>query len=451
MNWVSRDCKQFFLKWNENCVPNRMQSRDCGCSHPFLNQPFSLEEIAIMHRRTLAAAALASLVLVGLARAAEAQFQAGSLVVSQLGDGTTALTTGTVAVPITLVEFATSGTPTGYSVALPTTDAGPNFAITGGMTSTSFGFLTRSVDGRFLTMAGSNIDAGTTGSVFSSGSFPNRTIARVDFNGAVDTTTRFNAAGTTPRSAITTNGTDIWWSGDTGSGTTGAVRFTTLGSTTSGTLLVDNVTAPYNTRVLGIFNDQLYASSSVGIPAGSYRGVYTLGTGLEKTGPLAGTIVVGGSAGNTGNADSSYQFFFADPSTLYVADDASGSNAATSRGIQKWVKDDVTSSWSKVWNDTPADTTGMRAITGVVDPVAGTVALYGITATASGSANQLVSMFDTLSSTASPGFTTLATSPANYIFRGVALAPVPEPSTLAGAAAGLLLVGARLLRRTRRG
>jgi hypothetical protein len=402
-----------------------------------------------MQSRTLAVATLALLVLSGVSREANAQFQAGNLVVSQLGDGATLLTNGTVAVGIALTEFTTAGLPTGYSVTLPTVDAGGNFAITGSLTSTSFGFLSRSVDGRYLTMAGANIPGGTVGSVFGTSAFPNRTIARVDASGAVDTTTRFNAAGTTPRSAVSTNGTDLWWSGDTGSGTTGAVRFTTLGSSTSGNLLVNNVTAPYNTRVLGIYNNQLYASSSVGIgsPSVSYRGVYSLGTGLEQTGSLAGTMIVGGAAGNTGSADSSYQFFFANQNTLYVADDAS---SVASRGIQKWINNG--SSWSKVWNATPVDTSGMRALTGVVDPGAGTVALYGITATASGSVNQLVSMLDTLAGSTAPSFTTLATSPENYVFRGVALAPVPEPSAVVLGLAGLAAMGGivRWRARTRR-
>ena len=61
--------------------------------------------------------------LAGVAGAAP--FTPGTVVVSQFGDGVT--TFGTV--PITLREFTTSGSATGMEAALPTTDAGSNYAI----------------------------------------------------------------------------------------------------------------------------------------------------------------------------------------------------------------------------------------------------------------------------------------------------------------------------------
>ncbi len=189
--------------------------------------------------RSLSASTVAAFSMALLAGGiVEAQsFSAGNVVVSLVGDGTTSITTGTVAVPITLTEYTTSGSLTGASVMLPTVDAGANYAITGGMTSTSFGFLKRSVDGNYLTITGAATPAGTGGSVFGNGLFPNRTIARVDAARTVDSSTRFNAAGTTPRSVVTTTGTDFWWSGDTGSGSTGGIRYLTLGSTSSGVAL----------------------------------------------------------------------------------------------------------------------------------------------------------------------------------------------------------------------
>jgi hypothetical protein len=403
-----------------------------------------------LRRFTLAAAVVFSVVSLGLGREAAAQFQAGNLVVSQIGDGTT--TSGSVAVPVTLREFTTSGSATAVSVALPTADSGSNYAFAGSMTSTSFGFLKRSTDGLYLTMAGSNIPAGTAVSPFSSSSWPNRVIARVDASGTVDSSTRFSAAGVTPRSAITTDGTNMWWSGDTGSGNTGGIRYLTLGSTTSGEALAQgsgtsSTTAgqpapvPYNSRVLNIYNDQLYGSSGVTVGASgvnqiSFRGVFNVGTGLPTTANQLGSLIVGSTASNQGNQDSAYDYFFANASTIYVGDD--DTTAPATGGITKWMFDG--SVWNKAWLALPAGATGVRGLAGVTNPISGEVELYGITAVASGQ-NQLVKMVDTLSGTIAPSFSTLATADANYVFRGVALAPVPEPSTVLVGVAGLAVIG----------
>jgi len=394
----------------------------------------------------------------GIVEAQPGAFSPGNVVVLLVGDGTTPVTTGTVAVPITLAEYTTAGSPTGFSVGLPTVDSGSNYASTASMTSTSYGFLKRSVDGRFLTMTGANIPAGTQGSVFGSGAFPNRTIARVDSAGTVDSSTRFSAAGTTPRSVVTTNGTDLWWSADTGSGSTGGIRYLTLGSTTSGVALAQGTGAspttagqpapvPFNSRVLNIFDGQLYGSSGVAVGSGSnavsFRGVFNVGSGLPTTANQLGSLIVGSGTGNAGLQDSAYDFYFADASTLYVGDD--DTTAPTSGGITKWILSGT--GWSKAWLALPAGATAVRALAGITDTGSGLVELYGITATASGQ-NALVKLTDTLAGTEIPSFTTLAEAPANYLFRGVAIAPVPEPSTVALAAAGLAGMG--LLARRRR-
>lgn len=392
-----------------------------------------------------------------------APFVGGGVVVSVLGDGTTPITTGTIAVPITLTEYTTGGTLTGGSVTLPAVDSGSNYAITGGMTATSFGFLKRSVDGTYLTIAGASTPAGTLGGVFTSSGFPNRTIARVDGAGTVDSTTRFNAAGTTPRSAVTTNGTDLWWSGDTGSGNTGGIRYLTLSSTTSGVALaqgsgVSVTTAgqpapvPYNSRVLNIFNGQLYGSSGVAVGASganqiSFRGVFNVGTGLPTTANQLGSLIVGSGSSGAGLQDSAYDFYFADASTLYVGDD--DTTAPTTGGITKWLLSGTT--WTKTWLALPAGATGVRALAGFTDTGSGAVELYGITAVASGQ-NQLIKLTDTLTGTVAPSFTTLATAPANYVFRGVSLSPVPvpEPSSMALGAAGVAGLAAAARQRKRR-
>jgi len=377
---------------------------------------------------------------------AAAQFTPGSVVVSQFGNGVTA--SGTV--PITLREFTTSGSATGVEVALPLADSGANKAVVGPISNTGIGLLKRSVDQRFLTIIGYGTNASAS-----------RTIARVDTLGGIDSTTQFSAAGTSPRSAITTTGSDLWWSGDTGSGSTGGIRYTTLGSTSSGVPLATGVggsgtlsngqyPVPYNSRVIGIFNDQLYGSAAVGVgPSGtanySFRGVFNVGTGIPTTANQSGAIIVGGGTANAGLLDSPWEFFIAGPSTIYVADDDTA--APATGGLQKWLFS--SGSWSKVWTATPSGATGMRGLTGIV--TGSSVQLFGITAMATGTAaNDLVSMSDTLAGTIAPAFSTLATAQLNYVFRGVALAPVPEPSSVV---LGLVGLGglAAVARRARRG
>jgi hypothetical protein len=322
-------------------------------------------------------------------------------------------------------------------VALPVADAGANKAVVGPISNTGIGLLKRSVDQRFLTIIGYGTNATAS-----------RTIARVDRLGGIDSTTQFSAVGTSPRSAITTTGSDLWWSGDTGSGSTGGIRYTTLGSTSSGVALAQGIggsgsnasgqyPVPYNSRVIGIFNDQLYGSAAVAVgPSGtasySFRGVFNVGTGIPTTANQSGAIIVGGGTANAGLLDSPWEFFIAGPSTIYVADDDTA--APATGGLQKWLFS--SGSWSKVWTATPSGATGMRGLTGIV--TGSSVQLFGITAMATGTAaNDLVAMSDTLAGTIAPSFTTLATASTNYVFRGVALAPVPEPSSVVLGLVGL--------------
>jgi hypothetical protein len=374
-----------------------------------------------------------------------ADFTPGNLVVSVIGDGVT--TVGTTAVPITLRQFTPAGVVAGTDVPLPAVDSGPNYAIAGSVTNTTFGFLRRSQDQRYLTMAGVNAAAGATDFGFSTSTYPNRVIARVDSAGAVDTSTRFAGNGTTPRSVVSTNGTDLWWSSDTGSDI-GGVNYVTLGSSTKGTRIVNNQTAPFLTRNLEIFGGQLYASSNVATPtspAVSFRGVYSLGTGLPTVGPAAGTIIVGGGASNSGIIDSPFDFFIADANTIYVADD--DTSAPVTGGLQKWILEE--GAWSKAWTIIPDGATGMRGLTGLVS--GSSVQLYGITSVATSTgANSLVALSDTLAGTVAPSFTTLATADTNYVFRGVALAPVPEPSTVVLGLAGLAVAAGMARWRARR-
>ena len=390
-------------------------------------------------KRVRTAFALIGCALVaGSAASALAQFTAGNIVVSQYGDGVA--TSGNV--PITLREFTTSGTATGFGVALPTQDDGANKPIVSSISNTGVGFLKRSVDGRYLSLAGSGTVASTI------------TIARIGVAGDVNSTTHFSVAGgggPTPRAAITTDGTDFWWSAATGSDPTAGVRFLNLGDTNTGVALAQGTggsattpggpnPVPLNARVIGIFGGQLYGSAAVAVGGGasaySFRGVYNVGTGTPTLANQFGSVIVGGGASNSGIIDSPWEFFIADANTIYVADD--DTTAPVTGGLQKWIRTE--GAWSKAWTIIPDGATGMRGLTGLV--AGDSVQLYGITSVATSTgANSLVALSDTLTGMVAPSFTTLATADTNYVFRGVALAPVPEPSAIVLGLAGLAAMG----------
>ncbi len=380
--------------------------------------------------------------------AVDGGFGSGTVVVAISGSNSDPLGDPGIA-PLTLAEFTTTGLATGFHVALPTADtpvaSGTNYAMAGSQSATSiYGALKRSADGRFLTISAANVPAATVsgslpGGVFGSASFQNRTIARIDADGTVDATTRFIARGTTPRGAASTDGTAIWWSADSGTLDAGGVRYLTLGGTVAGPQLTGvglSTDSRSNTTGIGIFSDQLYVAYNVS----TFRGVYALGSGLPVSGgPLVASTIVGGT--------SVTDFFFANPETLYVA--VSGTDPTmVGLGLQKWAFSSQSQTWSNVWTQNPAGALGIRTLTGSV--VDGTVNLYAITlaGTSASIPNALLGVTDTLGGVAFPGggFSTLATAEPSTLFRGVALAPVPEPTTAALVAGA---IGASLIARCR--
>src|SRR3954453_17376522 len=135
-------------------------------------------------------------------------FGEGNIVIYRVGDGTGAL--GSTAPPGLLAEHTTSGLLV-QSIPLPTTVAGSNHRLTASGTATSEGLLTRSADGRFLVATGYDAAVGTASITATASSAVNRVIARVHPAGVLDTRTALTDAisGGNPRSAVTTNGTEL--------------------------------------------------------------------------------------------------------------------------------------------------------------------------------------------------------------------------------------------------
>jgi hypothetical protein len=341
------------------------------------------------------------------AAAGQAPFTAGNLVVVRVGTGASSLTNAATAV--FLEEFTPQGVHV-QTIPLPTTPTtAGNRALTISGTATSEGFLARSTDGRYLTMGGYNAAVGTAGVASTTSPGVSRVVARIAADGAVDTTTAFSDStfsGSNIRSAITTDGTSLWIAGTAGAVANGGVRYALLGGDTS----LQLSSAPTNTRVVKIFHDQLYVSTS----SAGYRGVNIIGAGLatapgQTTTLLPGLDTLSVTAG-------SYDFFFADPATLYIADERA---VSTYGGVQRHVFDGTQ------WNLMQILTVGLggvgvRGLAGHAGP-AGT-SLFVTTADniTSTAGNRLMMIVD---QGGAAEFVLLATAAGNTAFRGIAMAP----------------------------
>ena len=213
-----------------------------------------------------------------------AAFTPGNLVIYRIGATGTDL--ANAGAPVFLDEYTSTRSHV-QSVAMPTTVSGAQRQLVASGLDVSEGFLTRSVDARYLTLTGFGGNVGTANLSSTTSAAVPRVIGRVDATGNVDTSTAltdFVNTGT-PRTAVTTNGTDFW-AGGGASGGNGGMFYTTFGSTTS-----TNIgTMPMQRRSTAIVDGQLYASSQGGMGGFS---VHTIGTGLPTTSGQTSTLLPG--------------------------------------------------------------------------------------------------------------------------------------------------------------
>lgn len=415
------------------------------------------------------------------------------------------------AAPLSLYEFTTTGTnqtPVGALV-LPQTQSGSNAPISGEYGSSSEGTLQLTGNGQYLTIAGyatnaasynSASDLNGTGtalaqscslsSASSCSGVPQvaRVIALIGANGSVNTSTvLYNVFNeNNPRSVYSANGTSFYISGQ---GTGNA------GDTTGGVFYVPSIgpgqtavpitgqdasgnTVSQDTREVQIYNNTLYVSVDSKEGSGNNRDfIGTLGsppatsTYNSQNGPTMiagygssnghGTLTI--TAGTTNGINSAGQainlspqdYFFANSTTLYVADsgDPKNSGGSTSGlgdgGLQKWSL--VNGSWvldytlsvglNLVANTSTDGSSGLYGLTGEV--VGNEVELFATNYTLSDlDQTYLYSITDVLSDTTNPGdedFIELAAAPADTTFKGVAFAP--EAATPLPASWTFMLIG----------
>jgi hypothetical protein len=457
--------------------------------------------------KILGSAALAAFFTLTQPAFAQTPFTAGDLVVSTYGveggymNGTLQPTSiDGVPTPITLEEFTTNGTFV-MSDNLSTTNSGSNLGVVGEYGSSSEANLQLSADGQYLLIAGyqANVSIAGLGSPGNLGYYnanPDgvdalaqsnaatipRVIAEIGANGVANTSTVFNEIynQNNPRSVWSANGSLFYVSGQ-GNGTTDEGIFTikagnntVSGGSPAPTPISANT--GLDTRIVAEYNGNLYYSVDV---KGVATGIYEY-AGIP-TSVATATEIIPANNGLSGNSEVFYSpdaFYFANSTTLYVADTGKPKNKGLGDGgIQKWTL--VGSNWVLDYTLTPSNfvqnyndktssltdgETGFESITGEV--VNGTVDLFAVSYTI-GDADEdgLYAISDNLTALTNPGnetFDELATAPGvgesstgnltagGAVFKSVSFAPqlVPEPSTYA-LLLGLGAVGAAFWRRRR--
>jgi hypothetical protein len=219
------------------------------------------------------------------------QFTAGDVVVFEAGNGSGDIE-GDTAYACSLLEYnptqVNQSSPV-QTIPLPEYDSGTQHALTTAGQFTDH-LMTLSANGQYLSVIGYDVAAGTS---YNPGfgpepayDSPNRTIARIDALGNVDTSTAgpFGTAGTTTHGTASADGSGFWYSTAQPNASTPSIAYVPFGGSTP-TILSSN----YSAKTLSVFDGQLYAcSSSTGTP-----GVSAIGTGLPTSGTQALSPLVG--------------------------------------------------------------------------------------------------------------------------------------------------------------
>jgi len=402
-------------------------------------------------------------------------FTEGDLVVSTYGVGGGFI--DGVPTPISLLEFTTSGNLV-MTDTLPTADSGINFGIVGEYGSSSEANLQLTENDQALVISGYQADAsyagiGSPGGLGysnengdalaqSNADLVPRLVAEVGYNGVANVSTQFNGTynQNNPRSVWSATGATFYISGQGNSTNDQGIYTINRGNNTvAGSPMPTPISSNTGlaTRVVSEYNGNLYYSVDVKKAA---TGIFEY-TGVP-TGVATARQILPANNGLTGSNEVFYSpdgFYFANTTTLYVADTGDPKNKGVGDGgIQKWSLSSGT--WTLDYTLTPGnffpnfnDSTnstadgevGFESITG--DVIGGNVDLFAVSYTlGDADADGLYTITDPLNALTETGedadFDEIATAPGigddstptaigGEVFKSVTFAPVPEPSTYA--------------------
>ncbi|WP_461790444.1 T9SS type A sorting domain-containing protein [Pedobacter sp.] len=328
-----------------------------------------------------------------------AQFTPGNLLVLQAGDDATTETNG---MTIHLKELTKAGN---FVQKISVASTGADAVVFGTPGATTEGLPTLSADRQFLTFMGYNATAGTSGLSGSSTTTVKRTVVTFKADGTY-TLAKFSVfSGQSPRTVVTNNGTDFWMGG----GSNGMRYGTTADLSTTTSLF----SAPSGYRSVGIFNNELYFSTT---NSGSPNPDVRMGKVSGALPTAATTYISLPGLPTTTIVPHAFVLFDTDniagPDLLYLG---------TDDGLQKYHLNAGT------WVDDGLFSTGagsvLKGITGFIVTGQTNVTIFGIIGANVG--NKLVSIVDNggFTSSISATRTDLLTAPAGAAFKGVTFTP----------------------------
>jgi hypothetical protein len=309
----------------------------------------------------------------------------------------------------------------------------------------------------------------------------NRSVVEFSANGSFTTTQTLAYGGNNGRGAVLAPNGLLYTVGNSNNGsgtpsqltTSTGLEVATPGATPNSTMIDPTFTSKpgdkagkdSNFRGLTSFDGSLFFTKGSG--SNGIDTVYTVSNPngalpTSATASQASISILPGfptDSAKTGPNFTPFGLFFANSTTLYVADEGTGdaTDQTENAGLEKWTLSDGT--WSLDYTlqagligdmysvpgwDFEETTTGLRNLTGEVNPN-GTVTFFATTSTSSDSGdngadpNEIVKITDVLGDTSLPtneSFSVFDGPQAGLRFGGVAFAAAPEPSTWA-----MLLIG----------